>query len=468
MRTLKLLSILTALAATAPLHADAIDDYVNQEIGRERTPGAALAIIHHGKLVRAQGYGYANIEHRVPVHPDTIFQSGSIGKQFTSTAIMLMVEDGKLRLDESIRTYLPESPKSWQPIKLRHILTHTSGIAGDPGFDRRRDYTDEELLGILYALKLEFPPGERWSYSNSGYTLLGLLVKRVSGEFYGDVLARRVFGPLHMQTARVISDGDIVMNRAAGYELTDRGLRNQEWVSPTSNSTADGALYLTVLDYAKWDAGLLAGRILKPESWAQVYAPVRLASGKTYPYGFAWSLEDFAGQEIHQHSGSWQGFQTFFIRYLGDEISIVVLTNSDRGDPARIARAVAGLYDSKLTLPPGAPIEDRDPAVTERVKRQVQSLAGGKLDTRDFVKGSAEDYERTAEYFSPRVKEVGALQELRLFGIGVDEHGDERLYRYRGRFEKGVLEINVSLDASGKLSGLSLRPETAWDAPLQP
>ena len=466
MRALKLLSTLAALAATVPLHADAIDDYVNQEIARQRTPGAALAIIHHGELVRAQGYGYANIEHRVPVHPDTIFQSGSIGKQFTSTAIMLLVEDGKLNLDTSIRAYLPEAPKSWQPIKVRHILTHTSGIAGNPGFDLRRDYTDVELLEIIYALKLEFPPGERWSYSNSGYALLGLLVKRVSGEFYGDLLARRVFGPLNMQTARGISDSDIVMNRAAGYEVTDHGIRNQEWVAPTGNSTADGSLYLTVLDYAKWDAGLLAGKILMPESWAEVYEPARLANGKTYPYGFAWSLEKLAGQEVHQHSGSWQGFQTFFIRYLGDEISVVVLTNSDRGDPERIARTVAGLYSPKLALPPGAPIEDRAPATTERVKHQVQALADCKLEARDFVKRPVEDLKRWAEYFCPRVKEAGALQELRLFGI--EERGDEQLYRYRGRFDGGVLEINVQVDAAGQLSYLAVRPETAWDAPLQP
>lgn len=466
MRTLKLFSVLAALAATAPLHADAIDDYVNAEIARQRTPGAALAIIQHGELVRAQGYGYANIEHHVPVHPDTIFQSGSIGKQFTSTAIMLLVEDGKLKLDESIRTYLPEAPKSWQPIKLRHILTHTSGIAGDPGFDLRRDYTDEELLKIIYGLKLEFPPGERWSYSNSGYALLGLLVKRVSGEFYGDVLAKRVFGPLHMQTARVISDNDIVMNRAAGYEVTDKGIRNQEWVAPTGNSTADGSLYLTVLDYAKWDAGLLAGKILKPQSWAEVYTPVRLASGKTYPYGFAWALEKFAGQEVHQHGGSWQGFKTFFIRYLGDEISVVVLTNSTRGEPERIARTVAGLYNPKLALPPGAPIENRDPATTARVKRQVLLLADGKLDTSDFVKLPPEDYKRVTEYFGPRIKEAGTLEELRLFGM--TERGDDRVYRYRGRFEKGVLAINATLDPSGKLSSLTVNPEIAWDAPLQP
>lgn len=463
----KLLSLFAALIAAGPLHADAIDDYVNKEMAQQGTPGIALAIVDHGELVRAQGYGFANLEHRVPVHPDTIFQSGSIGKQFTATAVMLMVEDGKLKLDESIRTYLPEAPKTWQPITVRHLLTHTSGINGDPGFDLRRDYTDEQLLKILYGLKLDFPAGQRWSYSNSAYALLGLLVKRVSGEFYGDVLAKRVFGPLHMQTARVINDRDIVMNRAAGYEIDDEGkILNQDWVAPTGNSTADGSLYLTVLDYAKWDAGLRAGRILKPESWAEVYKPVKLTSGKTYPYGFGWSLEQFAGQEVHQHGGAWQGFLTFFIRYLGEEVSVIVLTNSNHADPERIARGVAGLYDAKLVLPNASPIEDRNPAVTERVKRLLQQLPTQKLDAREFAKSAQQHIDRVAEYYGGRVKAVGGLQELRLFETA--ERGDDQVYRYRGRFEKGILEIGATVDPDGKFSSLTVKPETAWDSPLQP
>lgn len=455
------------ILVTTPLHADAIDDYVNQEIARQRTPGAALAIMQHGALVRAQGYGFANLEHRVPVHPETIFQSGSIGKQFTSTAIMLMVEDGRLKLDESIRTYLPEAPKSWQPIRIRHLLTHTSGLAGDPGFDMRRDYDDAQMLKLLYGLKLEFPAGQRWSYSNSGYALLGLLIERVSGEFYGDVLAKRVFAPLHMDTARVINEPDIVMNRAAGYEIgEDDVIRNQAWVSPTVNTTADGSLYLTVLDFVKWDAGLRAGKILKPQSWAEVYTPAVLNSGKAFPYGFAWDLEEFAGQQVHAHGGAWQGFRTFFIRYLGDEISIAVLMNCDHGNPERIARIVAGLYEPKLALPPGAPIEDGDPSLAERVKGLLAQLAQGKLDAAQFVGISVEDINRVAKYYAARVQAAGALQELRLFSRS--ERGDDASLTYRARFANGILDVGLSTVPSGKLSYISVTPADSWEAPLLP
>ncbi len=135
---------------------------------------------------------------------------------------------------------------------------------------------------------LQFEPGAKWEYSNTGYLLLGAIIRKVSGQFYGDLLAERVFRPLGMSTARVISEADIVPHRAAGYQLVDGQLKNQDWVAPSLNTTADGALYLSALDMIAWDRGLRAGAILKPESWKQVYTPVRLNSGENYPYGFGW------------------------------------------------------------------------------------------------------------------------------------------------------------------------------------
>ena len=157
-------------------------------------------------------------------------------------------------------------------------------------------------------MTLEFEPGSRWNYSNTGYVLLGILIHKVSGKFYGDVLKERVFAPLGMTTARIISEEDIVLNRAAGYRLVDGELKNQEWVAPKLNTTADGALYLTVQDFVAWDRGLRKSAILKPQSWSQVYTPVSLKSGKTYPYGFGWQLGESSGQPWYRHGGAWQGF----------------------------------------------------------------------------------------------------------------------------------------------------------------
>jgi len=203
---------------------DRIDAFVRDEMQRQHLPGVAIGVIKNGALVKAQGYGVANLEHGVPVGPTTIFQSGSLGKQFTAVAVMLQVEDGKLSLDDPIKKFFPDAPETWRAITVRHLLTHTSGMPDyeEGKLDYRKDYTEDELARFACGLLLEFPAGSRWNYSNTGYVLLGAIVRRVSGSFYGDVLTARVFKPLGMATARTISEADIVANRAAGYRL-DKG-----------------------------------------------------------------------------------------------------------------------------------------------------------------------------------------------------------------------------------------------------
>ena len=236
---------------------DRVDEFVRAEMARQKIPGVAVAIVQKGKVVKAQGYGLANVEHQVPVRPETIFQSGSLGKQFTAAAVLSLVEEGKIALDDPVAKYLPDAPPAFRPISVRHLLTHTSGIPDytDGTFDLRRDLTEEDLARMAFRLNLEFAPGTRWNYSNTGYVLLGIIVRKASGRFYGDVLRERVFVPLGMKTTRVISEEDIVPHRAAGYRLVKGELKNQEWVAPSLNTTADGALYFSVLDLVAWDRG---------------------------------------------------------------------------------------------------------------------------------------------------------------------------------------------------------------------
>ena len=205
-----------------------IDDFVRSEMARQKIPGVAIAVVRGGEVLRQQGYGYANVELNVPVTADTIFQSGSMGKQFTAAAVMLLVQDGKLNLDDPIARYFPGTPPAFRAITVRHLLTHTSGIPDytTDEFDYRRDYTEDALLRLAFAQKLEFAPGSRWNYSNTGYAMLGFLIHKVSGRFYGDVLHDRVFVPAGMKTTRIISEEDIVANRAAGYRLVKGELKN--------------------------------------------------------------------------------------------------------------------------------------------------------------------------------------------------------------------------------------------------
>jgi CubicO group peptidase (beta-lactamase class C family) len=333
-----------------------VDAYLKAEMQRQRIPGASLAVIKNRHIILAKGYGLANIEHQVPSKPETIFQSGSMGKQFTATAVMMLIEAGKLSLSDPITKYFTNAPETWKKITVRHLLTHTAGTTDYPDdFDFRRDYTEAELLKRAEAIPLAFQPGEKWSYSNLGYVLLGILIHRVSGQFYGDFLQERVFKPLGMTTASIISEADIVPNRAAGYRLVKGELKNQEWVSPSLNTTADGALYLTVFDMAKWDAALYTEKLLKRSSLEQMWTPVKLNNGRTAPYGFGWSLGEVRGHRVIEHGGAWQGFKSYIARYVDDKLTVVVFANLSEANPGRIAHAVAAIFNPELASVPPKP-----------------------------------------------------------------------------------------------------------------
>jgi CubicO group peptidase (beta-lactamase class C family) len=373
--------IVTLLAFPAVVLADAVDEFLLGQMQRHQIPGISLAICRDGQVVRAMGYGLANVELDAPAKPETVFQTGSVGKQFTAMAVMMLVDEGKLGLDDPISRFFPGAPVTWQGVTVRHLLTHTSGIKdweGKTDIDYRKDYTEDELVQVAMTLRPDFAPGTQWSYSNTGYVLLGILVHRVSGMFYGDFLVERVFKPLGMTSTRVISESDIVKNRAAGYTLDDGKLKNQEWVSPSLNTTADGSLYTTTLDLAQWDAALGSRRFLKPESYAAMWSPVQLRDGSTYPYGFGWGFDVQRRESVIQHTGSWQGFKTAIVRYPGPQLTVIVLANLDQANPHFIATTVAGLVEPELAWPDvQAAVIDADPVRTTRLREVLQSWAKG-------------------------------------------------------------------------------------------
>lgn len=326
-----------------------VDEYIRSELEAQRIPGLALAVVTNGRTALAKGYGLANVEHAVPVKPETIFQSASVGKQFTAMAVMMLVEEGKLGLDERITRYFERAPTGWTNVTVRHLLTHTAGFTDyAQNFDMRREWSEDELLQHIMSVPLAFAPGTKWSYSNLGYVTLGILIHKVTGKFYGDFLHERIFTPLAMETARVITEADIVTNRAAGYRLVKGALKNQTWVAPSLNTTADGALYLSVLDMAKWDAALYTEKLLKKTSLEQMWTPVKLSDGDTHRYGFGWFIENAGGHRIVEHSGAWQGFMSQITRYPDDGLTVVVFANRVGGNITQIARYVAMLYRPNL------------------------------------------------------------------------------------------------------------------------
>lgn len=349
---MRLVALLGVVACCGSAFADRVDDLIAAEMQRQHIPGLALAIVQDGKVVKEQGYGVANLEHDVPVTPETMFQTGSLGKPFTAALTLFLVDDEKFSLDDRISTHLPGTPESWSEITIRQLLTHTSGLVSfDDTIDLRRDYSDRELLASMAKLPLLFPPGEGWSYSNLGYQVLGMLCSKAGGAFYGDQLRERIFAPSGMK-ARVVADRSIVPHRAHGYDRVAGQFMNEEWVAPSQDATADGGVYASAHDLVRWSMALdtddLLSREMKDASWS----PARLKDGSATEYGFGWELRSVNGHRVIQHPGAWRGFSTQFARYPDDKLTIIVLTNRSRARPERIVERIAGFYIPDLKIGP--------------------------------------------------------------------------------------------------------------------
>jgi len=459
---LLVLGLVAAIFASASYAQDGVgakvDDYVKAEMQKERVPGISLAVIKDGQIILAKGYGFANVELQVPARPETIYQSGSVGKQFTAMAIMMLVEEGKIGLDDKISKYFTDAPEAWKDITIRRLLTHTSGTTDYPrDFDFRRDYTEDELLKRAEAIPLAFQPGEKWSYSNLGYVTLGILIHKVSGKFYGDFLQERIFKPLGMTTARIISEADIVPNRAAGYRLVKSELKNQEWVSPSLNTTADGALYLTVYDMAKWDAALYTEKLVKKATLDQIWTKVTLNNGKTSDYGFGWSLTDVGGHKLIEHGGAWQGFRSHIARYVDDRLTVVVFANLIGARTEKIAHDVAAIYNPALTPPAAKAIEDKEPQVTAMMRDFLRRGSEGKLEAGLFTADFAERIMSHAGDIKDFLEPLGEMKSIELMERSEEEA--LRSYRYRVSYKNAILTCSLLLTKESKIAGAGLRPE---------
>lgn len=462
LRRITTLCALATLGVAAPVLAapdpgtfeKRLDAFVAAEMQAEKVPGVAIAVLRKGEIVVAKGYGQADVENAVPVTADTIFQSGSVGKMFTSAAVMSQVESGKMRLDDPVSKYLPDAPATWRTMTVRHLLTHTAGVANyGADFDYKRDYSDDELVKIAYALPLDFQPGARWNYSNTGYALLGILIRKATGRSYLDVLDTEVFKPLGMKTARGISEADIVPHRASGYHLVGGVLKNQDWVSPSLNTTADGSLYFSLNDVIAWARGVERGQVLTAASWQQIYTPVKLNSGKPYPYGFAWRIEKTAdGHPRYSHGGAWQGFRTYVSRYLGDDISIILLTNSADTKLETFVDGIARVWDPALVARGPAPAAQPD--VERRVSALVKKAREGALSQQDIPLAAPGFAEVANPYFAGMLKKLGAVTKLEISDRA--ELGDDTLYTYVATFGDRTASVSLGIASDGQVSSFMI------------
>ncbi len=326
----------------APAVADAIDDYVIPEMSRRQIPGLALALLESTNVIKTRGYGVAERETAGGVTGDTGFEIGSITKQFTSALIMMLVEERKLSLDDRLPRFFAGASDEWSPITIRHLLTHTSGLpnyTGLDGFEVSRHLSAEEFVRKLSAHPLDFKPGGKFSYCNSGYNLLGFIIQKVMGQSYWEVLQERILKPLRMDST-YSRDLPRSSNQAAGYEKKEGQLVPRD--SNLTDVFAAGAMVSTAADLTKWVAAIESGRLMKRSTLEQMWTPVQLNDGGSYPYGFGWRLDDYKGRRNIGHSGSTSGFSASLQRFPQKKLTVIVLCNlGEQATATTMARAIA-------------------------------------------------------------------------------------------------------------------------------
>ena len=258
-------------------------------------PGAAVIVVKDGRVLFRKAYGLANLETQTPMQPEMVFEIGSITKQFTSTAILMLAEQGKLALADDVRKYVPELPDKGALITIEHLLTHTSGIKDyteDPKWPAlwRQDLTPAQVLDLVKDAPLDFPPGTKWRYDNTGYTLLGMILEKASGIAYAEFIRTNIFEPLGMTHSLYGSFSAIIPNRAAGYTKGEKGAWENAPYLSMAQPYAGGSLMSNVDDLVTWDAAVSAGKLLSAASWAKAFTGYRLTTGEDTRYGFGWQL----------------------------------------------------------------------------------------------------------------------------------------------------------------------------------
>jgi len=347
-----LLFLFFILFAERTLRADEIDDFVKATMQQRHIPASSIIVVKDGVVVKAEGYGLADMENNIPARPDTAYKIGSVSKQFLAAGIMLLVQDGRIVVDDKISKYLPGTPKAWDEITVRHLLTHTSGLLREaPGFDPYKIQPDIDLIKTAFSAPLEFKPGERYQYSNVGYYVLAEVIHRLSGKTWAGFLEERIFAPLGMSSTRVTSVIDVIPNRADGYLWNAERFENAEnWPAVRPS----GAFLSTVVDMAKWEVALQSDRILRASTKAEMWKSVELNDGKKYPYGFGWELDDFppggftTGVPMIRHEGTIPGFRAAFARFPKHGLAVIVLSNLDRAALDSIVAGIAVRYVPEL------------------------------------------------------------------------------------------------------------------------
>jgi len=326
-----------------------MEEVVQSYLSEKKFMGCVLVVRGKNVLLN-KGYGFANLEWDTPNSPSAKFRLGSITKQFTAASILLLEERGKLKVDDAVKKYMPDAPATWDKITIFNLLTHTSGIPSFTGFpeyvSQEPFSTTPELLVARFRDKpLDFQPGEKMSYSNSGYVLLGYLIEKISGQSYEKFVQENIFTPLGMKDSGYDSNSAIILHRAAGYTSGPNGPINAGFINMTVPLSA-GALYSTTEDLLRWEQGLFGGKVLSPSSLQKMTTPFK------NDYAFGLQVHTVNGRKLIDHGGGIEGFNTMLAYYPEEKLTVIVLGNLNGSAPQEIASKLAAVvHGEKVVMP---------------------------------------------------------------------------------------------------------------------
>ena len=452
-----------------------IDNYVMQQQQATMTPGVAIAVINHGKVLLAKGYGLSNVELATYTDVNSVFQLLSVSKQFIAAGIMLLTESGKISLNQSIMFYLPNVPSSWKNITVKNLLNHTSGIMDltdiHPFFEQiREDATPQQLLEPVYKEQLLFPAGTQWRYSNSNYFLLGLIIEKISGKKLQDFLRENIFQPIGMTVTRMNDATDVIPYRVSGYNWSGEDaekmpamisgyhgiknvLQNAIYISPT-RIWAAGGIVSSINDLIKWDSAVHNNLLLKKESYLQMITPGKLSSGVETNYGFGNELLEIHGHKIAGHQGGGMAFNTAFLQFINDDVTVIVLCNQTTCPSKQMAIHIASFLipDLDYSAIPNKNIKESK-QITELFKNVLVNAKNGKVQSELFASESQE----TAKFISRAGPDFlgskGDLKSVKLVDEKIEK--GKHSYTYQTIFEKATLVWKFELNGDNKILNLS-------------
>ncbi len=346
---MKQLLIFLLLPVFSFAQVDSTDIIVKQLMAQQKIVGLSLAVIKNGQELVNKGYGLANAELQVPVTSETVIRVGSLSKQFFTTAIMKLMEEGKLDITDSVHQFFPDAPATWRPITLKHLMSHTSGLQREaPGYNNFKIQPDIDVIKSAYYLPLVFKPGEKYQYCNLAYFMLAEIIKQASGLSWEEYIEEKLFKPAGMRDSYMTDFYRIIPNRASGYMYHQDTLINATAMLAIRPS---GGFLSTSSDMIRWEKAIREKKIiLQKENWEKLWQPIIKTSDKAEVkeyYGLGWSIDEYKGRKIIGHGGANIGFRAVYIRFVNEGLTIIILANTDEANPRAIANALADYYFRK-------------------------------------------------------------------------------------------------------------------------